>query len=333
MEPPPGAPLLTDFPPYIGQAFETVFGRSGQGKRTSATEWISLLENLEKSLVECAADSSHQHVQGKPCPWCRMEQSSPGFIAFNSNIIATAIPIQVDISQLAAVIRAIRDPGPVPDIQTAIVVRTNAGPVEPTAALLSTLRRRAFIGIGASAVGAILIFFGGFATLPGLAVLGAGLVVNVVIPKELKSLRQARSQADATWRGIQDAWTKQPENTQFLQTKTELNELIRSLTDLPSEERRQVQLLEQKKREAQLQRYLDRFLIANAKIKKIGSGRKAVLASFGVQTAADVDRQKIAAIQGFGPALIGELMAWQQNVANKFGVFVESSGRFLRLKA
>ena len=318
MEPPPAAPLLSDFPPYIGQAFEEAFGRSGQSKRASATWWISLLGNLEKSLVECAADPSHQHVQGKPCPWCRMEQSSPGFIAFNSTRAATALPIQVDVSQFAAIINAIRDPGSIPDIQTAIVVRPNASPAAPTAALLSTLRTRAFIGIGASAAGAVLIFFGGFATLPGLAVLGVGLVANVVIPKELKSLRQARSQADATWRGIQDAWIKQPGNRQFLQTKAELNELIRSLTDLPNEERRQLQILEQKKREAQLHRYLERFLIANAKIKKIGSGRKAVLASFGVQTAADVDRHKIAAIQGFGPALIGELMTWRQGVANKF---------------
>ena len=318
MEPPPGAPLLTDFPSYIGQAFESAFGRSGQSKRTSATEWVSLLDGLEKSLVECSADSSHQHVQGKPCPWCRMERNSPGFIAFNSNRMGTALPIQVDVSQFAAIINTIRDPGSIPDIQTAIVVGTNASPAAPTAALLATLRTRAYIGIGASGAGAVLIFFGGLATLPGLAILGLGLGANVVIPKELKSLRQARSQADATWQSIQDAWIKQPGNKAFLQTKAELNELIRSLTDLPNEERRQLQILEHKKRDAQLRRYFDRFLIASAKIKKIGSGRKAVLASFGVQTAADVDRQKIAAIQGFGPALIGELMAWRQGVANKF---------------
>ncbi|HEX4228305.1 MAG TPA: peptidoglycan-binding protein [Bryobacteraceae bacterium] len=318
MEPPPGAPLLTDFPVDIGQTFENGFGRSGQNKRSSAIEWISLLDNLEKTLVTCSVDSSHQHVQGKPCPWCRMEQSSPGFIAFNSNNIAAALPIHIDVSQCAAIIRSIRDPGPIPDIQTAIIVQTSASPAAPTAALLVTLRTRALIGIGASAGGAMLIFFGGLAILPGLAALGVGLVANVVIPKELKGLRQARSQANTTYRSIQDAWTKQPGNKQFLQTKTELDELIRSLTDLPNEERREIRLLEQKKREAQLRRYLDRFLIANAKIKKIGSGRKAVLASFGVQTAADVDRQRIAGIQGFGPALIAELMTWRQNVANKF---------------
>ena len=77
-------------------------------------------------------------------------------------------------------------------------------------------------------------------------------------------------------------------------------------------------ILEQKKREAQLNRYLDRFLIANAKITKIGSARKAVLASFGIETAADVERSKISAIQGFGPTLVAALMAWRQNLANKF---------------
>src|SRR3984957_2627779 len=308
MAPPPGAPVLTDFPSYIGQTFENAFGRSGESKRSSATEWISLLGNLEKTLVECRADSSHQHVQGKSCPWCRMEQSSPGFIAFNSNKISTILPLHVDVSQIAAIINAIRDPGSIPDIQTAIVVRTNATPATPTAALISSLRQRAFIGIGASAAGAILIFFGGIAIFPGLIILSAGLVANIGVPKDLKDLREARSQADLAWRGVQDAWAKQPGNKQFLQTKGELNELVRLLTDLPNEERRQVQLLEQRRREAQLHRYLDRFLITDAKIRKIGSGRKAVLASFGVQTAADVNQQRIFSIQGFGPVLIAELM-------------------------
>ena len=73
-------------------------------------------------------------------------------------------------------------------------------------------------------------------------------------------------------------------------------------------------MLENNKRAAQLHRYLDRYLIANAKIKKIGSGRKAVLASFGIETAADVDQYKILAIQGFGPGLVAELMAWKQGL-------------------
>jgi hypothetical protein len=245
-----------------------------------------------------------------------VEQSSPGFIAFMPT--GAVISIHVDIAQLLALLKGIKDPGPTPDITTAITVPAVAAPAAPSGTLISTLKTRAYIRIGASAAGAILIFFGGVATLPGLAALGAGLAANIIVPKELKQLRDARSQANASWRGVEDAWKKQPGNTNFSKKKSEADTLVTALNDLPNEERRQVHVLESNKRVAQLYRYLDRYLIANAKIKKIGSGRKAVLASFGIETAADVDQSKILTIQGFGPGLVAELMAWKQGLANKF---------------
>jgi DNA-binding helix-hairpin-helix protein with protein kinase domain len=50
----------------------------------------------------------------------------------------------------------------------------------------------------------------------------------------------------------------------------------------------------------------------------VGSGRKAVLRSFGIESAADLNRARISAVQGFGPALVSELMAWRQTAINKF---------------
>ena len=50
---------------------------------------------------------------------------------------------------------------------------------------------------------------------------------------------------------------------------------------------------------------------------EIGSARKAVLASFGIETAADVNQSKVLAIQGFGPGLVAELMAWRQGLAQQ----------------
>jgi DNA-binding helix-hairpin-helix protein with protein kinase domain len=318
MLPPPGAPLLTDFPPHLGAAFENAFGQQGRTLRSTAAEWVSLLENLETYLVQCSADPSHQHVKDKPCPWCRMEQSSPGFVTFNSFRAATVIPIHIDVSQIVALVNAVRDPGPTPTIQTVIVVPTNVGAAPLGSGLITSLKRRAYLGVGGSALGAILISFGGVAVLPGLLLLGAGVLANVIPPRDLKKLREARSQAEASWRSIEDAWSKQPGNAKFLQIKSEINEYVRALSDLPKEENRELQKLEQNKRDAQLRRHLDRFLIANAKINKIGSGRKAVLASFGVQTAADIESYRISAIQGFGPALVSSLMAWRQSVAKKF---------------
>jgi DNA-binding helix-hairpin-helix protein with protein kinase domain len=159
MLPPPGAPLLTDFPLYIGQAFESAFGRAGSTGRPTAAQWVPLLESLEKELIVCAADSTHHHVQGKPCPWCRMEHSNPGFIAFISAPTGVFVPTYVNISEIAAIIRGVQDPGPTPNLQTVIVAPTNLSAAAPQAGLISNLNLRAYIGGAASAVGAISIFF------------------------------------------------------------------------------------------------------------------------------------------------------------------------------
>ena len=49
MQPPPGAPQLSDFPPEIGQAFEQAFGRSGRTKRPSAAVDSAVRQSRKKS--------------------------------------------------------------------------------------------------------------------------------------------------------------------------------------------------------------------------------------------------------------------------------------------
>ena len=190
MQPPPAAPLLTDFPSYIGQAFETAFGRAGLHGRPTASNWVSLLESLEKEIIVCGVDSSHHHVRDKPCPWCRMEQSIPGFIAFISTQTAVFIPTQIDISQIIVVLRAIREPGPAPNLQTLIVAPSNLIPTEPSSALISTLTTRAYMGIVASAAGAVAIHLGNSFTYSGLSVLATGLLVNILVPKGVRQLEK-----------------------------------------------------------------------------------------------------------------------------------------------
>jgi DNA-binding helix-hairpin-helix protein with protein kinase domain len=174
MEPPPAAPLLTDFPSYIGQAFETSFGRAGLNGRPTAAAWVSLLESVEKELIECTGDSSHHHVRGKPCPWCRMEQSIPGFVVFFSSQTAIFIPTHVDLAQITAELSGIRDPGPAPALQTLIVIPNNLSPAAPPGGLISILTKRAYISIVLSAAGAISIFLGTPLLYLGLVVLTVG---------------------------------------------------------------------------------------------------------------------------------------------------------------
>jgi DNA-binding helix-hairpin-helix protein with protein kinase domain len=318
MQPPPGAPLLSDFPAYIANAFEKAFGKvSAQGRPTSV-EWVALLQNLEGELVQCTADNNHHHVKGKPCPWCRMEQSSPGFIAFGSYQHTVFIPTQIDAKQFYAILSSIPNPGAWPDFQTILTVPTNLAASATPSNLHDKLRTRAISGIVASAIGAILVCYGSSAILPGLCILGLGLGANALAPKELGALRKARQQTELSLRSVHEIWKKEAANDSFAMTKAGIDEKLRQLSDIPNDEKRGIQELEQRKRELQLRRHLDGFLIKRARINKIGSARKATLASYNIETAADIDAKKVGAIPGFGPGLVGELVAWQKMLAARF---------------
>lgn len=65
-------------------------------------------------------------------------------------------------------------------------------------------------------------------------------------------------------------------------------------------------------------RHLRLHLIADADIPKIGAGRKQVLASNNIFTAADVDDYRIRGIKGFGDVLTSNLLAWKEEVLRQF---------------
>lgn len=55
--------------------------------------------------------------------------------------------------------------------------------------------------------------------------------------------------------------------------------------------------------ERQKQRFLDTCFIDRATISGVGPAPKAALRSFGIETAADVSRNKVMQVRGFGEGL------------------------------
>lgn len=318
MDPPPNVPLLSDFPSNIAEAFERAFGKSGAiGSRPSATEWVSILETAEKTLIQCSANSAHHFFKGsKLCPWCQMEQAIPGFIAFNSVLGSSIGPTFVDPSNLVAAIARIADPGPPPDISQ-IIFSGNLKPSPKAYRARSAQLQQYFFGT-ALAVGGILVIYFKIQALIGLACIGGGIYFARKKPDEVTELLGAKEQAAKAWRSAADVWSRQTGNKQFLDLKLEASMLVKTLQSFPDREKYKLQELEKKKREAQLIRFLERYRIAPARIRKIGSGRKLTLASFGIETAAHVQKHRIQTIQGFGPSLANELLAWRKSLEQKF---------------
>jgi DNA-binding helix-hairpin-helix protein with protein kinase domain len=68
----------------------------------------------------------------------------------------------------------------------------------------------------------------------------------------------------------------------------------------------------------QLRNHLEGHFIARARIPKIGDGRKATLASYGLETAWDITSRAVMSVPGFGAGLTQELLDWRTSVEKKF---------------
>ena len=90
------------------------------------------------------------------------------------------------------------------------------------------------------------------------------------------------------------------------------------LSKLPKERERRLAVLFSEREKRQRERYLDGFHIDRATIPNIGPGRNAMLASYGIETAADIERGRIMSISGFGESLTRNLLDWRKGHERNF---------------
>jgi DNA-binding helix-hairpin-helix protein with protein kinase domain len=117
-----------------------------------------------------------------------------------------------------------------------------------------------------------------------------------------------------------------------------LSEILRTETD-PQPFEQRLKILESKRTELQSlsavrtqrmktlvanreknarQRFLERQRIEIAKIPGVGPTKRAMLQSYRIETAADIDRYAILGVPGFGPALATRLEEWRLDVERTF---------------
>jgi hypothetical protein len=78
------------------------------------------------------------------------------------------------------------------------------------------------------------------------------------------------------------------------------------------------QQLEKNKRQEQLRQFLQTQLIESARIKGIGPGRVAMLSAYSIDTAGDVEIQRVQQVPQFGPVLANRLVTWRQEKEHAF---------------
>jgi DNA-binding helix-hairpin-helix protein with protein kinase domain len=320
MDPPPNVPTLADLPMSVGDAFEQAFGPSGPTARVSASDWAAILDRAEGELVPCTSVSAHHYFRSaKSCPWCRMERATPGFQAF-----VPVFPIgtggkPLDLGALIAAVRAVKDPGPAPDI---VALMPSPAFVKPPiwAEIRKARIRRWMAAIVGAAIGLFCLIAPPLSQAPimGLFALSLSIVAGARSPGQMKAERGKLGRAEAAWKDAKTAFEQAAGNGFFAHLRQEAELLISRLNETNAEETRRLADLANRKRELQLRHYLDRHHIDQAKIKGIGSGRKLTLKSFGIETAGDIERSKILAISGFGPAIADLLQNWRRRLEASF---------------
>jgi hypothetical protein len=144
--------------------------------------------------------------------------------------------------------------------------------------------------------------------------------VNAPWIEEQKRWRDRAASAEAELKRSEDELKAQRSVSvmRFQQRKAAADGVIKSHDDVRQDYERDLRQAEINSRNIQLEEYLDKSLIRNAKLKGITDGRINGLESFGVETAKDVailDHQKVP---GIGPVLRQRLTDWRDKLASAF---------------
>lgn len=309
---PPATPELSAVGTDVMLLFERAFAReSMSGGRPTARDWVSGLTAMEKDVKQCSTNVSHWHHKSTACPWCPIENAT-GSVLFSVSVRPTAMFSTFDLAGIWKQIEAVAHPGAAPTV---------AGGKPPASA--SGQGGLSFKKVLPWAVGlffAIVGVNGGGGWMFFLAAISVFGLSSMLAPdkEKLKAAQERNRLATVAWDSAFKDWDAQAGPRSFDAKLTELALAKRQLEALPARRLERLEQLRRNQRQLQLDRFLDLFEIEKAKIEGIGPGRKQMLESFGIETAADIKRAAIQAVPGFGPKMQQRLLDWRASVEAKF---------------
>jgi DNA-binding helix-hairpin-helix protein with protein kinase domain len=330
LRPPPSAPPIGLVTPDLAALFQQAFT---QERRPTAEDWHRSLAAFAVTLAACGKNPRHaKPAHLSECPWCAFDQAGVDY--FPAPMAAMA-PIDLDRFDEAAFEAAWRRLDQAQQQVNGLISQPGSGSgglpagvqhqlekarrrgIRPSTRYRVTgwLRRAAGVGVAAAAGWLLATETLGDA----VAALGVGAGLLAISGAVTERPRQALA---AALRALQrqchirnaelmqlaerlEGWDQADERRQRGEMLLRQIRAIRKrLTDAP--------------RELQLNAFLGRFPLAKGCAPGIGDARVAQLASFGIESAADVDIDSICAVPGFGPHLANGLMSWRRNLATRF---------------
>lgn len=316
---PPGAAGLGSFPDDLGSLFEAAFG-SAPDRRPEAAAWAAALQVLERSLSHCRDNDLHYFPSAAgSCLWCEMERAS-GVVLFTS-----AIPQPVhhhdpgslgfDVEAAWRAIEAVKLPGA--EISP-LLPSFNLSPSPEAVEVRAKRTQRRLSGIVLMIAAAALLGWQPSLWLLALPLGWWGYARIYGSNADTQSLEQSYRTAAGAYAVALADWKRGTGIDELLARKKELAAARIGYGNLPEQKRKKLQLLHDNRRANQLRRHLESHRISRARLRGIGPGKIAGLASYGIETAADVNGGRILQVPGFGPVAAQTLVDWRTKMEARF---------------
>lgn len=292
--------------------------------RPSASEWLRTLEAEKSRLRRCDRNPRHAVFHGaSACALCALPRDP-----LPANVAPSSIPNVASLRIPELIAEATR-------LQPLKLLceRQTVGPLQPS--------ERAMVppgdgGLGSWGVkvGITGLLIGAFIPLPPAARAGAvgvgvlsGIALGVVGAIYRSGLMAQFTAVKQTVDNALGALDSVEGRARFEEAsiRSELDGLSRSIKHtcqlLSGAEGRQSRSLEDASRawaQHRLEEFLRNQLIRNSNIPHVGPSRRAMLASFGIETAADVNHGAVRNVPGFGEELTKRMVAWKADCVRSF---------------
>jgi DNA-binding helix-hairpin-helix protein with protein kinase domain len=135
---------------------------------------------------------------------------------------------------------------------------------------------------------------------------------------ELSRRRNARQAAERAFDALMERARKECGPEPFLARKRQLMSLRDEYQGLGRQGQAEMEKLRHTAEARQKEKFLERFFIDKAEIHGVGPAKKAALRSFGIETAADVEWNRVRNVKGFGDVLTRAVVDWRVAQERRF---------------
>jgi DNA-binding helix-hairpin-helix protein with protein kinase domain len=318
---------------YIVDAFEKSFGPAGLSERPTACEWIKLLDTQISNLKRCSHNSRHYFDNSiYHCPWCQIDSRGFNFFESTQKTSVQQPESRISLENSRAIWAKIQVLPDIPDLDQllSITPKQVLTPCISDEIRLAVSRRKA-ARLGAFVCG--VMGFASFSVAPATFAIFIVLCI-ALLNYQPHSIREEARRIGNSIRSLDNelktliaslSLNGESELNRDRHLKSEAQQAINAIAELPKI--RDSKIIELRSRSVRLQaeQYLSSFLISDANIMGIGPSRKSILQSFGIDSAADIEVERILRIDGFGPVLVSNLMEWKNALLSNFSISVGAS--------